>query len=41
MEMTGQISPFVRPEFSVIIEMTGHFSAEKLEKSLLEIPWKR
>ena len=23
--MTGQILTFVRPEFSVIIEMTGHF----------------
>ena len=24
-DMTGQILPFVRPEFSVIIQMTGHF----------------
>ena len=24
-DMTGQILPFARPEFSVIIEMTGHF----------------
>ena len=25
MDMTGQILPFYRPEFSVMIEMTGHF----------------
>ena len=30
--MTGQILHFVRPEFSVIIQMTGHFFLEKLEE---------
>ena len=30
--MTGQILHFVRPKFSVIIQMTGHFFFEKLEE---------
>ena len=38
MDMTAQILPFVHSEFSVILEMTGHFCLEQLEKSLLEIP---
>ena len=39
-DMTGQILRFVRPKFSVITEMTGHFFLEQLEKISLEIPWK-
>ena len=35
--MTGQVSPFVHPEFSLILEMTGHFSHEQPENSLLEM----
>ena len=36
--MTGQILPFVHPEFSVIIEMIGHFFLKELENRLLEMP---
>ena len=36
--MTDQILPLVRPEFSVIIEMTGYFFLKQLEKRLLEMP---
>ena len=39
-DMSGQIFPFVGSEFSVIIEMSGHFSLEQLEKNLFEIAWK-
>ena len=39
--MTGQNLPFVRPEFSLITEMTGHFFNEQLEKISLEVEWKR
>ena len=35
--MTDQILSFVLPEFSVIIENTGHFSLKQLEKRLLEM----
>ena len=36
-DMTDQILSFVLPEFSVIIENTGHFSLKQLEKRLLEM----
>ena len=36
-DMSGQILPFVGSEFSVIIEMSGHFSLEQLEKYLFEM----
>ena len=37
-DMTGQILPFVRPEFSVIIEMTDPYFLKQLEKGLLKTP---
>ena len=36
-DMSGQILPFAGSEFSVIIEMSGHFSLEQLEKNLFEM----
>ena len=36
--MSSQILPFVHPELSFIIEMTGHFfPLQQLDKCLLEI----
>ena len=37
--MTSQILPFVHPEFSVIIEMTGHFFLKQLEEFVMD-NWK-
>ena len=36
-DMTGQILRFVRPEFSVITEMTGHFFLERVSNSTKNI----
>ena len=34
-DMTGQILTFVHPEFSVIIEMTGHFFSSTTRKEIV------
>ena len=41
MDMTGQILTFVRPEFSVIIEMIGHFFSSKTRKQIVRDGLKR
>ena len=41
MDMTGQILTFVRTEFSVIIEMTGHFFSSTTRKEIAKDALKR
>ena len=41
MDMTGQILTFVRTEFSVIIEMTGHFFSSTTRKEIVRDALKR
>ena len=34
--MTGQVLPFVRPEFTIIIEITSHFFSYTTRKEIIK-----